>query len=422
MRTGSTKVEPPSHRATTAHLQAAYPFMTDAGLGHDGAFLGKDLLGGGPFCFDPWTLYARGVLTNPNLIVVGQIGRGKSTFVKTYVWRQLALGRQAWIIDPKGEYGQLAQAVGVEPLKMEPGGSVRLNPLEISEDTTNWSDVLGQARRRADLICSLAESSLHRTLSPAERTATELAVRSASTQSEQPTLADVVAFLFNPPSAVAVSVHCDTWMLAEDGRAVALELRRLIEGDLVGMFDGRTSSKVDLSAPVVVIDLSQVYSSPALPLIMTCATGWMQSALVSANAVKRILVVDEAWAVLHEQATARWLQATFKLSRSLGVSNVAVVHRVSDLRAVGQEGSVPQSLSTGLLADSEVRVIFGQPASEAEATSELLSLSHAERDAVASLPRGVSLWKVGERSFLVEHLVGEWEAGLVDTDAAMRER
>lgn len=420
MRTRTIKSEPPPHRATTAHLQAAYPFVVDDGLGYDGPFLGKDLLGGGWFCFDPWSLYQRGVLTSPNVIVVGQIGRGKSTFVKTYVWRQLGLGRQAWIVDPKGEYGRLAEALGVAPLALKPGGDVRLNPMDTTNSPSSWGDVLASARQRADLVCSLAEASLKRTLSPAERTATELAVRSACADVDHPGIADVVACLLDPPAELASLVRCDRATLADDGRCVALELRRLIEGDLAGMFDGKTSAKVDLSAPVVVLDLSHVYSSVALPLIMTCATGWMQSVLSAPDRSKRILVVDEAWAVLHDLAAARWMQSTFKLSRSLGVSNLAVIHRLSDLQAVGRDGSIEQRLSEGLLADSEVRVIFGQPPSEASITAEMLSLTKTERDAVVHLPRGVALWKVGQRSFLVEHKVAECEYGLVDTDAAMR--
>lgn len=75
---------PPAHRTTTAHLQAVYPFVSAGGLGRAGPLMGRDLLGGS-FCFDPWVLYRQGVLTSPNLIVLGQVGRGKSTFVKTLV-------------------------------------------------------------------------------------------------------------------------------------------------------------------------------------------------------------------------------------------------------------------------------------------------------------------------------------------------
>jgi type IV secretory pathway VirB4 component len=202
---------------------------------------------------------------------------------------------------------------------------------------------------------------------------------------------------------------------------VALELRRLVEGDLAGMFDGPTSSGLRVDAPVVALDLSAVFASPALALLMTCATGWLQTILSVPGGPKRLVVVDEAWAVLHDLATARWLQATFKLARSLGVANIAVVHRLSDLRAAGAAGSAQERLAEGLLADAETRVLFGQPPAEADASAQLLHLTNREKDLIAGLPRGVAVWKVGQRSFLVEHKVGPLEVDLVDTDAAMRD-
>jgi hypothetical protein len=428
---------PPPHRATTAQLQSVYPFVTEGGLGPGGPVIGRDLLGG-TFCFDPWDLYRRGVLTNPNLLVVGQVGRGKSTFVKTFVWRQAAFGRQAWVIDPKGEYGPVVQACGSTPWRLAPGGNVRLNPLDlvpgtaVSSDAVPSQDPIATAagladksvavrHRRSELACSLASSALGRGLTPPERTAVDLAARAVVERIDRPTLPDLVGALLDPDPALAATVRTNVAGLAHDGRLVALELRRLVEGDLAGMFDGPTSEGLCMDAQVVALDLSAVFASPALALLMTCAASWMQATLAVSSGPKRLVVVDEAWAVLHDLATARWLQATFKLARSTGIANVAVVHRLSDLQAAGPAGSTQQQLAEGLLADTETRVVFGQPPAEAEASGRLLRLTNTERDLVARLPRGVALWKVGQRSFLVEHYVGPMEAGLVDTDAAMRE-
>ena len=408
---------PPAHRATTAHLQAAYPFVGQGGLGADGPLLGRDILGGA-FCFDPWALYRRGVLTNPNLIVLGQVGRGKSTFVKTFVWREMAFGRQAWVIDPKGEYGPLARECSTEPLRLVPGGTQRLNPLDIPDarSGTGPEEVI---RRRADLVASLLASSLGRQLHPVERVAVDLAVDCASRRGTIPTLRDVMRAMLDPEPETASRIGIDSVGLAADGRVPALELRRLVEGDLAGMFDGPTSTAIDLAAPFVSIDLSQVFSSPALPLLMTCAVAWIQSSLSMSQAAKRLVVIDEAWAILHDLSTARWLQSAFKLSRALGVANVAVVHRLSDLQAAGADGSVEQHLAEGLLGDSETRVIFGQSPSEASTTAGLVGLSSVERDVVAHLPRGIALWRVGDRSFLVDHLLDDAERHIVDTDSAM---
>jgi hypothetical protein len=404
---------PPAHRATTVHLQAAYPFVSAGGLGQHGPLLGRDLLGGS-FCFDPWDLYQRGVITNPNLLVVGQIGRGKSTFVKSFVWRQVAFGRRAWIVDPKGEYGPLAQACDTVPLRMEPGGVLRINPLDVPGQART-----DRARWRSELTAALVESSWQRALTSPERTAVDLAVRSACASSPNPTLPDVVAVLLDPDPDLAVGIRSDVDTLAADGRAAALELRRLVEGDLAGMFDGPTSEGIDVEGTLVVLDLSAVFASPALPVLMTCATAWLQAILRANTGDKRLIVVDEAWAILQNLAAARWLQSTFKLSRALGVANLAVVHRLSDLTAAGSDGSAQQRLAEGLLADSETRVVFGQSSSEAAVTAGLLGLTATEEDLVGRLPRGMALWKVGDRSYLVEHLVGGHEAALTDTDAAM---
>src|SRR5436305_8400952 len=83
----------------------------------------------GAFCYDPWVLYGDGTLDDPNAIVLGKLGQGKSALVKTLLWRMLLFGRRAFVLDVKREYGPLCAAVGVKPVSLEPGGTVRPNPL-----------------------------------------------------------------------------------------------------------------------------------------------------------------------------------------------------------------------------------------------------------------------------------------------------
>jgi hypothetical protein len=123
--------------------------------------------------------------------------------------------------------------------------------------------------------------------------------------------------------------------------------------------------------------------------------------------------------ILCNLGVARWLQSSWKLSRALGVSNIAVLHRLSDLRSVGTAGSEQVTLAEGLLADSETRVVYAQSPGEVARTGELLGLSETEGELVTQLRRGTALWKVGRRSFLVEHRLGRHELPIVDTDAAM---
>jgi hypothetical protein len=419
----------PAHVATTRHLCAAYPLVSEGGLGHEGVLIGRDVLGGS-FVYDPFALYAQGVITNPNMVVVGQIGRGKSSFVKSYLWRQAVFGRHAWVIDPKGEYGPLAEACGVSPVALRPGGTIRLNPLDTADGEEDSGLVAkadragGAHRRRAQLTSSLAVACLGRDLLPRERAAIDAALAEASARARAaempaPTLPLVVDALLSPGLAASEELRTTRAELLEDGRDVALELRRLVNGDLCGMFDGPTTAGLRLDGPLVVLDLSAVYHSPALGVLMACAAAWLESAVRAQHRGRIIVVVDEAWAILSNLGVARWLQTSWKLSRAHGVANMAVLHRLSDLRSVGAEGSQQVGLAEGLLADSETMVIYAQSPGELARTRELLGLSETEAELVTQLRRGMALWKVGQRSFLVEHRLATSELWLVDTDRAM---
>ena len=276
------------------------------------------------------------------------------------------------------------------------------------------------------LTASLAVACLGRDLVPRERAAVDAALGEAATRAQQtrmpaPTLPQVVDALLDPGLDASLALRTSRAELVEDGRDVALELRRLVHGDLCGMFDGPTTSGLRLDGPLVVLDLSAVYHSPALGVLMACAAAWLQSAVRARHRNRIILVVDEAWAILSNLGVARWLQTSWKLSRANGVANMAVLHRLSDLRSVGTEGSEQVGLAEGLLADSETRVVYAQSPGRWPAPASSSGLTATEAELVTQLRRGMALWKVGQRSFLVDHQLAPGEQWLTDTDQAMAE-
>ena len=387
----------PGHRATTAHVQAAYPFVAEGGLGGRGAYIGWDVYGGS-FCYDPWELYGR-ELTSPNAVVIGIVGRAKSSLVKTYVFRQSVFGRQAWIVDVKGEYERLAHALGVEPIALSPGGAVRLNPLTPR----------GGRERQLNLLYSVAAAALERPLSPEEKRAGQEALDVLDRRAAgEPTLPAVVDVLLHPPAEMAEALAMDAEEIAVCVRPMAFALDQLCTGNLRGMFDGPTTPGLDLDAPLVVLNLRAVLNThtSALGILMTCATAWLQAMIeaeTDGDSAKRIVVVDEGWRILSSLGIGEWLQQSFKLSRALGVQNIVVLHRLSDLRAAGAEGSRELRLAEGLLADAETKVCYAQPPDQLPQARELLGLTDTEAELLPHLRRGWALWKVGQRSFLVQH-------------------
>ena len=226
---------------------------------------------------------------------------------------------------------------------------------------------------------------------------------------------------------MADALAMDAGQIADHVRPMAFALDQLCTGNLKGMFDGPTTPGLDLDAPLVVLNLRAVLNThtTALGILMTCATAWLQAQIEAesdAQARKRIVVVDEAWRILSNLGIGEWLQQSFKLSRGLGTQNVVVMHRLSDLRAAGAEGSREVRLAEGLLADAETKVVYAQPPDQVEQARALLGLTDTEAELLPTLRRGWALWKVGQRSFLVQHRISPFEQAIVDTDARMAVR
>jgi hypothetical protein len=409
-----------AHRATTATAQAIYPFVAEAGLGGRGVYVGRDLYGGS-FCFDAFELYRQRQLTNPNVLVIGAVGSGKSSLIKTYLFRQALFGRIPWITDPKGEYGPLARALGVEPIRLVPGGDVRLNPLA---PYGGWHSQLS-------LLLAVASGALGRELVPEEQAALREALSVVNEHARrEPTLPDVVELLLRPTDGMALRLATSVPELARAARQAALSLQRLCEGELRGMFDAPTSDGLRIDGRAVVLDLSAVYHSTALGILMTCAAAWQRAAIASQHeradregrpAPKIINVADEAWKVLGVLGIGEWLQDSFKRSRAYGIQNVIVMHRLSDLTAAGVAGSREVALAEGLLHDAQTRIVYAQYEDEVARVRDALGLTSVECAVLPQLDPGVALWKVGRRSFLVQHRLSSLEAAMVDTDARMRD-
>jgi type IV secretory pathway VirB4 component len=406
--------ERPGHRSTTRHAQAIYPFVAAGGLGGRGVFIGRDS-SGGAFCFDPWVLYGDGALDDPNAIVLGKLGQGKSALVKTLLWRMLMFGRRAFVLDVKREYGPLCAAVGVKPISLLPGGEVRLNPLASRPEE----------HAQLELLRAVTVTALGQPLSQIEAAALREALRTVRLKGiGEPTLRDIAALMFEPSGEMAQRLCTTPAAVSRDCRRAALALQDLCEGPLRGMFDGPTSPGLDLGAKLLVLDLHAVRDSPAVGILMACATAWMTALLARMaerpGRERLINVADESWKIVQHTGLGEWFQSNFKLARQFGVMNLVVLHKLADLQAAGDAGSRAARIAEGLVADASTRIVYHQDESQVPLTRSLLGLSESEAQLISMLSAGQALWRVGSRSFVVQHYRSRFEAAMTNTDTGMR--
>ena len=420
--------ERPGHQATTAHFQAVYPAVAEAGFGSRGVYIGRDMHGGS-FVFDPWVLYARGILNDANTLVIGRPDFGKSSLSKTWLLRSRVFGRRGEIVDLKGEYEPLVRALGGTVLRLSPGGGTRLNPLTR----------IDRRELREGLLEAIARAMLGRPLSQAEAIGLSAALEEADRRRDgaEVCVPDVIGELRAPATGVADRIGTDRDTARTELREVALALQRLCHGPLRGMFDGPTTAGEDVfDAPVISLDLSEITDGVAavnlpIAIAMVCAVAFLDAKRIERSErahrsglelEKTIRINDEGWRALPIAGLGDYYQAAFKLSRKTGVQHWLVLHRISDLRAAGDQGTRQQRLAEGLLADASTTIVYRQHAQEIPLTADALGLSRTERELIGSLGQGTALWRAGGRSFEIRHLLSDLEWDLIDTDQAMGTR
>jgi hypothetical protein len=407
------------HQDTSATLAGAYPFLAEGGLGSDGVFVGQDLYSGSSFVYDPWVLYQRGLITAPNIVLAGIVGSGKSALAKSLYTRSIPFGHRVYVPgDPKGEHTAVAEAVGGKAIALGHGMSNRLNPLDEGHRPSGLDDAqwFGQVTsRRRELVGALAETVLDRRLSPLEHTAVDVAMVGAVRSSEVPVLPMVVDRLLAPDEA-----DDPDGRLTEDGRLAGHALRRLVAGDLAGLFDGPSTVRFDPTLPMVSLDLSRVTENAMLvSVLMTCASAWMESALLDPNGGQRWVVYDEAWRLMSHPALLRRMDAHWRLARHYGIANMLIFHKLSDLDNVGDQGSAMRALASSLLANAETRVVYRQESDQLGSTAAALGLTGTEQSLLPTLDTGQGLWRIKHRSFVVQHQLHPAELELFDTTLRM---
>lgn len=397
-----------------AHFASVYPCHNDTGVGEAGPYIGVNVTGGhSGWFYDAFELYPQ-ILTNPNALVIGDIGSGKSALVKAYLGRQLAVyghRRMATILDPKGEYGDFARAHHMPIIRLRPGGTDRLNPFDHLDAT--------ETVQRQSLATALVAGVLNRPLDPTEDAVLGWAITTLARRGLPFTFADVAATITNPADELVTLSRRTPLELIQAANPIIFAVDKLVTRTLAGMFDGPTSVNIDWdNGPGFVIDLSAVWGdSEALPLVMLAATSWLAATLRRDSERRVLSVIDEAWAAVHHGA--RHFQGTLKLSRTYGVATWLICHRPSDLTAQSDDGTATAKIAGGLLADVQTRIIFRQPPDQAAIASELLGLTERERDWIGQLVRGRALWRLQRRGAVVQTVLTAAERRITETDQGM---
>lgn len=407
--------------STTRQAEILNTALIGAPTGTAGVVNGRDVLSRTAISHDPVTAYnaTPREVSSPNTIVMGTVGAGKSSFVKTVcVLRPLLLeGRRAVIFDKKdqngeGEYSNVTRRYGYEPIRFTADSSgTRLNLLDPL--IVRGTGVSGQARL-VNIVTRLARGD--QALDEWEEEALRAALRRTLERigDRAPVLADVLPYLgaiADDADYAALSPAAKD-ELHRAGLSVRWTLNGLLE-EYAGLLDGETSKTVELNGKLTSFDISQLPDDgPAVPVVMAIGNMWMLGRLRQDRGHATTVVYEEGWHMIGGPS-ATLIKANQKLSRGLGIANVFVMHKGTDIPR--------DSPGVAIIQEAQSIYVFRQDRPEDAAwCQQTFGFAPEVAQTIERLHDGHFIFKYGSHPEThVQHIRSAWETAITDTDEAL---
>lgn len=377
-------------------VAASFPF-TQAGINDSsGVLLGKDAEGG-IVLVDVW---ARGNdRTNSNFVIMAKPGAGKSFTVKLLTLREWCLGTKFIIIDPEREYRDLCRRLNGSWINCG-GGEGKINPLQVRDagllEDENDNSFSRQSYLRFHLQTLRTFFSLYmRDLTDIEKTLLEetlieLYAEFDVTWETDPKTVQVWPTTKELYDRIAQKAIKDP---ANYERLAAL-LKRTAEGADAGLWAGQTS--VSAANDLVVLDvynLQQASDEVRRAQYFNVLT-WAWSKIAEDRETRIVLVVDEAWLLIDPQTpqALQFLRETSKRIRKYEGGLWVISQNVVDFLdpAVIRFGQA-------ILDNPTYKLLLAQGEKDLEALSQLMNLSEAETELLATAKRGEGLFVAGNQ-------------------------
>ncbi|WP_370964962.1 ATP-binding protein [Amycolatopsis sp. cg9] len=431
------------YQAGTHEIGGLFPLLAASPLPAVGARMGYDVHSGGTFYLHPVEFVLRSICTNPNMVLFGEPGRGKSSTVVAFLLRMMLTGVRTLVSgDVKGEYTPLLHALGVSPILLGRGSNARLNALDLGPLAARWDtwstdrqrdELDGVLGRWVQLLVALAEAQGYPPTVTDEAALSAvlrqlLGVHDGYTQLKPITIPEVHRMLADPDEQLWQELRfAGRRQFLDHLRSITDALANLISGPLAGLFDAATNFTVDWDAPIQSLDLSRLRTrgDQAVAVALTCLGSWSSLATdLQEDGELRIVVRDEIWRQLRLGLRAvQAVDSELRLSRAERKIQVLVSHKPGDFLSVGATGSQEVAIARDLLALCSIRVLLGQSTRVANELADVLSLSDKEQEATtgwANDRQGRALWKIENRIGLkVQTVLSRVERQIFDTNSQL---
>lgn len=374
---------------TTTDIAIFIPYTTQELYYKNGQYYGMNSLSNNVIMAN------RKSLANPNGLVFGMPGYGKTFFVKREILDVfLKTGDDRLIIDPEGEYIWLVRLLKGQNIKIALNSSVYINPMEINLFAKNAEDKdYDPIAAKINFVVSMCELILGEN---AQLSKKEIAVIDAACRKiydryaknpvpeNMPILEDLYNELRNMENGNPE--EDDGYRIIEDekqriGYDLSIALSRYVSGSL-SYFNHR--STVDINARLVCFNLKEMDSNQQdLTMLIIQDLIWGRVASNRAIGKNTWVDIDEFHLLLRNPLTSAYCVEIWKRFRKWGGIPTGITQNIKDLFMSSQIQNI--------LDTTSFIVMLNQSGDDARLLAEHLDISHDEEEYLKSGEPGKGL-------------------------------
>lgn len=345
------------------------PFVSKQLHDPHGIFMGVNAYNNSLVFIDPFTS------RNNNINIFGVSGSGKSVTAKTLMNRLYMRGIQVIVIDPEGEYVNLAKALGGEVIQFSRENGI--NPFYINSSREN--DIL-------DHISTL--KTFFKFFIPPNHYDGSL-------------LDEKLIDLYDKGAP-----HFDNLLKLLSKSPMAKDLSVLSTGSLRGVFN--STRRLELDSDIIVLDLHDLKKDEKRDPAMYLLTSLIWNLVNKNNDRKRMLFIDEAHKMLVDQEVAIFYRELVKQARKRNVGVVSVTQDVEDF--------LHNEYGKAIITNSETKILLKQSYAALNEIGTIYPMTDEEKQQLGHLGVGeIVLFREGEHIRL-NVLVLPFEKPLVFTN------
>ena len=375
----------------TSSIARLFPFSPPDLDTRSGTLYGIDMRACSPVVYDPWD----GTHLNANTAVLARSGSGKSFATKLGVLRGLNRGITAYVIDPEGEYADMARAAGGRVLSPGVPGE-GMNPFVIERgDSEEMLQRIGSLRR-------LIEVMVGESLGAERRASLDHALAGYYSKPRERTgFRDFYAYLQEDEAG---------------DPALARLLRPFATGSLRHLLSDEGDDLLGNEALVTVFDLRLLEPELRPAAAMVCTeTVW---AAAAQDPKPRLLVVDEVWSIMQHPEGAAFMVSMAKRARKHRLGLQFITQDVQDLLSEDTSRTITGHSGRALLQNAAFKLLLQQDAAAIGTVGDAFDLPEDLQRWLLSCPRGDGLLLAKGNRFPVrieatpeETAVIEWRPG-----------